>query len=82
MLMCYFLEGYANNEVIVLGDFNDFDAHTPDALDNKPRSRVLQILTTDLGLSSVLDSVPKVRRMRSLSAVGIEHLAFTQPNEG
>ena len=68
----------AGNEVIVLGDFNDYIDSPPDARDSAPRSRVLRMLSSDVDgdeaccgdgdLFPIVDeeAVPKAERYTSV----------------
>lgn len=51
-----------DKEVILLGDFNDFDADIPDMNNNVPTSSVLAILKTEGYLFSVAEHIPKSKR--------------------
>jgi len=44
-------------EVILMGDLNDFDMNIRDTSNNKPNSRVLRMLTDDLGLKNALTKI-------------------------
>lgn len=52
----------AGMEVILLGDFNDFDGEVLDLNDNIPTSRVLEILKSGGNLHTVSDQIPKSER--------------------
>lgn len=62
----YYSKGY---EIIVLGDFNDYDAEVMDANNNKPTSHVLDILKGSFGtyagkyeLKTVEEKIPQNKR--------------------
>lgn len=49
-------------EVIVIGDFNDYDGETPDLNGNMPLSQVLKILKTGQQLFTVAETIVKEER--------------------
>ena len=62
----YFSKGY---EIMVLGDFNDFDAEVMDSNNNKPKSHVLDIMKGKFGtyagkydLNTASEKIPKALR--------------------
>jgi exonuclease III len=67
VISSYVQQGY---EVIILGDFNDYDGEVPDINGNKPTSRVLDILKGNEGdfaakqylLYSVSETIAKEER--------------------
>ena len=51
-----------NREILIMGDFNDFDGNILDISNNQPNSNVLKTLSTDLGLMSVHRYLPQTER--------------------
>jgi exonuclease III len=59
VISSYIQKGY---EVIMMGDFNDYDGEIPDINANKPTSRVLDILKGEQYLYSVSEKIPQEER--------------------
>jgi len=71
MVLQNVIYGYTNQdyEVIMMGDFNDYDAEIPDLNNNKPISQVLDILKGNRGdfakkysLYSISETIPQTER--------------------
>jgi exonuclease III len=64
MVLRDIIAGYLNRkyEIIIMGDFNDFDENPMDANDNKPLSQVLDILKVNDTLYNVASKIAKVDR--------------------